>query len=230
MSSFGIISEGYTDQLLLEGILEGFFKGSEDAPQVKFLSPPLDETDAAQAQKAGWYQVFEYCKYKENIERDLQFNDYLVIQIDTDVSEESHYDVKKKVDGVELTPIELVTGVIQKFQLLMSNEVFNEYADKLIFAISVHSIECWLLPEFGKTSSDKKKTVNCIGTVNKCIGPKLGFTIDPNNKSHGDYYEKFAQHFADKKRSVLISLAKNNPSFDIFLSRLSECFPDPVHP
>lgn len=225
MASFGIVSEGYTDQLLLEGILEGFFKGCEDAPEVRFLSPPLDETDAAQGQKAGWYQVFEYCKHQENFIRDLQFNDYLIIQIDTDVSEETHYDVKKHAAGIELTPDQLIASVIYKFQDLIGQPFFAQHGEKLIFAISVHSIECWLLPIFGKTPSDKKKIVNCLGTLNNRISPVLNFTIDANNKSHNDHYEVFAKYFSDKNRNGLISLGRKNPSFDMFITHLCTLFP-----
>lgn len=226
MASFGIVSEGYTDQLLLEGILEGFFKGGEDAPEVKFLSPVFDETDAAQGQKAGWYQVFEYCKHQENFVRDLQFNDYLIIQIDTDVSEETHYDVKNTdTSGAVLSPHQLVADVIKKFQGLIGQPFLTQYGERLIFAISVHSIECWLLPIFGKTPSDKKKIVNCLGTLNTRISPVLNFTIDTNNKSHDDHYEVFAKCFAKNNRNNLIALGSKNLSFDIFLTQLCGRFP-----
>lgn len=224
MASFGIVSEGYTDQLLLEGILEGFFKGGQ-APLVNFLSPVFDETDAARGQEAGWYQVFEYCKYQANFARDLAFNDYLIIQIDTDVSEETHYDVKKNRDGTELLPHQLIDDVIDKFYGLIGEPCLTQFSDRLIFAISVHSIECWLLPIFGTSNSDKRKIVNCLGTLNNRIVPKLGFTIDAKNKSHNDHYEKFAQYFADEGRKELIALGGKNPSFGIFLTHLCGLFP-----
>jgi len=228
MTTFGLITEGYTDQLLLEGVLEGLLNAQDDDLRVNYISPVWDETDAAQGQKAGWYQVFEYCKYVENLSRDLQYNDYLIIQIDTDVSEDIHYDIPQKNNGNDLSPEELIDCVIAKFQNLIGEPLFTEYGERIIFAISVHSIECWLLPIFGNNPAEKKKTVNCLKTLNRKLNAKHGFTIDQNNKSAGDYYEKLAGYFANKKRNALIQLGSHNPSFHIFLSKLCMIFPDPL--
>jgi hypothetical protein len=42
--------------------------------------------------------VFNYC-HSKNFQQSLQFNDYLIIQIDTDVSEEQGYDISKSNQG-----------------------------------------------------------------------------------------------------------------------------------
>ncbi len=61
MKEFGIVTEGITDQVVLENILYGFFK-DKDLP-VDPLSPLRDATDRNKAAtSSNWIEVFEYCK------------------------------------------------------------------------------------------------------------------------------------------------------------------------
>lgn len=221
MPSFAIVSEGPTDQILLEGIREGFFPRDADLT-VNYLSPVWDETDAGQGKAAGWFQVLEYCRSPDLVGA-LQYNDYVIVQIDTDVCEERHFDISKRENGIELSPLELIDKVIAKLRGLMGEMFCDKFGDRLFFAVSVHSIECWLLPLFGKTKSDRGKTVNCIKTLNLRLNASHNFTIDINHKDP-DRYRIIADIFAKKSRRELESLAKENPSFGIFMGRLSRAF------
>ncbi|HQZ26395.1 MAG TPA: hypothetical protein PLD18_13940, partial [Flavobacterium sp.] len=93
-------------------------------------------------------------------------------------------------------------------------------SDKIIFAISVHSIECWLLPIY-YTDNKKSKMVNCLGTLNSKLNIVEGFTIDENNKNF-TYYEKISKIYS--KRKKLILYYKLNPSFKIFIDDLENLF------
>ena len=93
MAIFGLITEGKTDQIIIENILSGYFNDPDIV--INWLLPLRDETDKHRIENySNWYKVFEYCqsdKFKES----FQFNDYVIVQIDTDVSEEKHYDIPK---------------------------------------------------------------------------------------------------------------------------------------
>jgi hypothetical protein len=94
---FGIIAEGPTDQTVIENILLGYFEDQENEVFVQYVQPPRPLTETP----AGWGHVFKSLERKD-YEGALQFNDYLVIQIDTDVQEEPGFDVPRRVGASEL--------------------------------------------------------------------------------------------------------------------------------
>ncbi|WP_019499423.1 hypothetical protein [Pseudanabaena sp. PCC 6802] len=176
-NTFAGITEGITDQIIIENILAGYFNPDID---VNWLQPLRDTTDANRSSNyGGWSQVFEYCQ-SDDFKEAFQFNEYIIVQIDTDVSEE-HYDVPHRDCDGELSPEKLIENVITKFKSSIGEDFYSQNEDKIIFAIAVHSTECWLLPLY---YSDKKKAkiINCLSTLNQALAKK-GFTIDANNWS-----------------------------------------------
>ncbi len=217
MISFGFITEGVTDQIVIEYVLSGYF--DTDDIDINELQPLRDETDKNRSKNyGGWKLVFDYCE-SDKFKKAFQFNDYIIIQIDTDVCEEVHYDISKRdKNGKELEPFDLMEKVKEKFKNLMGKEFYDKNEEKIIFAISVHSIECWLLPLY-YTDKRKGKIVNCIGTLNIELNKKEGFTIDSENKNP-NYYEKIGKKF--RKHKELMKLYKENPSLKIFIEEIEK--------
>ncbi len=216
MLTFGFITEGVTDQIVIEYILNGYF--DTDDIEIKELQPIRDETDKNRSENyGGWTLVFDYCKSTKFREA-LPYCNYVIIQIDTDVCEEAHYDISKRdEDGNELEPIDLVEKVKEKFrEELIGEEFFDENEEKIIFAISVHSVECWLLPLY-YTDNKKGKTVNCLRTLNERLKRRENFTIDSKNPR---YYEKIAKKF--RKHRSLMKLYEYNPSLKIFIEEIKK--------
>jgi hypothetical protein len=217
MVRFGFITEGVTDQIVIENILNGYF--NTDNIDINELQPLRDETDKNRAENyGGWKLVFDYCK-STKFKEAFPFNDYIIIQIDTDVSEEKHYDIPKRdKSGNELTPADLIDKVKEKFRNLIGEDFFDRHKDQIIFAISVHSVECWLLPIY-YTDNRKSKIENCLGMLNHKLLKKESFTIDPKNKN-ADYYERVSKFYVKYKN--LIKLYKNNPSLEIFIEEIQQ--------
>ena len=136
MISFGLIAEGLTDQIVIEDILAGYLNSAYI--EVTPLQPKRDKSKIG-----GWTLVFDYCRSKK-FQEAFQFIDYIIIQIDTDVSED--YGVAKQDENGEFTPQQLIAKVIEKFRSAIGDNFYSRYQPQIIFAISVHSIECWLLP------------------------------------------------------------------------------------
>lgn len=225
MKTFGIISEGPTDQVIIKKILVGFFNDDDLATAIRPLQPLRDATDATAIQNfGGWYKVFEYCRSTNFIEA-FEQNDYLIIQIDTDRCEEEHYNVKKTdADGRLLSTETLIESVIQKFEGIFIDafgaDKFTIIQSRVIYAISVDEIECWLLPLYhdGKI---KTSTNNCTHKLNEGIKGKFDFYIDPANKSNmGNAYEKMSRPYA--KAKILQQKYPDNPSLTIFIQKLTE--------
>ncbi|WP_449417531.1 phage tail protein [Phormidium nigroviride] len=211
MVTFGLITEGLTDQIVIENILSGYF--NTDDIIVNPLQPERDKDDENKSDYGGWTLVFPYCQ-SEVFQKAFQFNQYVIIQIDTDVSED--YGIPKQDENGELSPETLIAKVKEKFEGLIGEEFYKRYQDKIIFAIAVHSIECWFLPLYYQ---DKKKTKikSCLKTLNQALVKSPGFTIDPKNKDP-KYYRKISENYC--KQKVLMKCYKHNPSLKVFIEEI----------
>jgi len=226
MNTIGIIAEGPTDQIVIQNILIGYFK-EDVSSHVRFLQPQYDETDKHKndALGGGWSNVFNYCKSSRFTEA-FEQNDFIIVQIDTDVCEQVNFDVKRKhLDGTEKTVEELIVSVIDKFRDEISRsfrtEVYESVKDRIIFAVCVDEIECWLLPIY-HTDKRKAATNNCIHKLNEVITEKLGFYINKADKSNmGREYFKLSKPYTKK---VLHEVYKENPSLKYFIDRLESVF------
>lgn len=220
--TFGIIAEGPTDQIVLENILCGYFNDPDLSENIRFIQPFKDNTDKyGVADHGGWFNVFEYCRSEKLLELFEQI-DYVIIQIDSDKSEDKNYDVKKtNEEGIKYSTNELTRKIIEKF-----NDIFTEkfgerfllFKHRIIYAVCVEEIECWLLPLF-YDNKIQNAVNNCIQKLNDRIHDKLKFYIDPDNKSNrGKEYDKLSKGYL--KNKILIAKYKNNNSFEIFINSL----------
>jgi hypothetical protein len=222
MISVGIVVEGITDYEVISNILYGFF--DEDEPMIKPIQPVFDEDQKAKkgysAQNSeefgGWVNVIDYCKHQERLAKDMQGIDYLVIQIDTDTSEEIGFDVSKIENNKELTATELYNNVIEKLQNCIiqaySSDFFNFYAEKIIFAIAIHSTECWLLPLYATQKADIQATKNCHARLKKILKRKI------NKKEK--VYDELSKPLM--KNRELQKIKDKNPSLKIFIENLEK--------
>ena len=217
MASFGLITEGITDQVVIENILYGFFN-DKDIP-VNPLSPLRDATDENKAASASnWIEVFEYCK-SSRFKSELFINDYLIIQIDTDALQGDSVPEKYKISlSNDLSVEEIIERVKEKLIGYIGMDFYDKHQSKIIFAISVHSIECWLLPiYFPGQPAKASKTENCLKTLNSVLQQREGFYIDKKElKYYRDISEKFKKN-KDLKRWCIL-----NPSFHGFILELEK--------
>jgi hypothetical protein len=219
MATFGIIAEGITDQIVIENILRGCFEDEDEEPIVNYAQPLLDQTGRSAAPAAGgWTLVLDYLARGEHLKA-LQWNDYLVIQIDTDVSEQKGYDVPWREGGKELTPRELTGKVIERLKGLIGEDVCARHGHQLLFAVAVHGIECWLMPLF---FSNKKaaKIAGCLQTVNNERRKKNQAPLskadgeDKSPRAYGDASRPYA------KRKLLLEHHDKNPSLCAFVEQV----------
>lgn len=211
MTTFGLIAEGITDQIVIDNILAGYFNNQDI--DVNFIQPLRDETDENKAENyGGWSQVIEYCQ-SAKFRKAFQLNKYIIIQIDTDVSQDWNrpYTVSHRDENGTLTPEKLIEKVIEMFVGLIGEDFYGQYQDRIIFAISVHSIECWLLPLY--YSKDKKaKITGCLEALNREVAKKENFTIDAKKPK---YYRKISRQYIKHKK--LMQHYESDPSLKRFI-------------
>lgn len=216
---FAIVAEGYTDQLVIQQILLGLFEQADDEPFITFEQPLLDQTSRHRTpEPGGWDQVLKYLqlgKYRQA----LQFNRYLVIHIDTDVSEE--YGVPKQRDGKELEPIELVAATIDRLCSFIDSSILDQHGDRLLFAIAVHSTECWLLPLAIDRSQPQKraKTVGCLATLDDELRKSNRPLLSTADSKNPDAYRAIVRDY--RKRKVIDEGSKANPSLGAFVAEVA---------
>ena len=212
MISFGLVTEGLTDQIVIENILAGYFNSSD--LDIRQLQPERDKDNENKSTYGGWTLVFNYCKSRD-FQEALQFIDYIIIQIDTDVSKD--YNIPKQNENGEFTPQQLIEKVIEKFRGASGDDFYSKYQQKIILAISVHSIECWLLPLYYTDKQKKAKCKNCLNTLNYELSKQHKFTIDKNAKNP-EYYREIAKQYG--KHKVLMKHYQDNPSLKNFIEEI----------
>lgn len=93
-----------------------------------------------------------------------------------------------------------------------SKEIFyedNKY--KIIFAISVHSLECWLLPICKDLKAEK---------ITSCFEALQRECKDIKVEKNYSTYDKISKVFLKNKE--LLKISSKNSSFDIFIKSLPE--------
>lgn len=214
MPTFALITEGITDQVVLEIIIQTVYEHLEDGVDCRPIQPARDATDSSrQEDLGGWERVLEFCTFSKPMQEILDLNDYVVIQIDTDCCEHVNFGVSLAPGGVERSPKELVDQVVEAIIAKLTPEIYEANQHKIIFAVAIHSLECWLLPLHAKKAHDKTHTKKCEARLRHVLYDNG----DKYAKEH-DVYEELAKPY--QKLRIIHASAKLNDSFAIFLDSL----------
>ena len=200
MKTIGLICEGVSEIIIMTRILSKYLS---DNVIVNPIEPETKTENGILVQNGygGWLQVLSHCN-DETLERILEYNDYLVIQIDTDASFQVGYDVKPLDDNGKQKTVEVFyQDVKERLLKNISPEVQAKYEGRLFFAICMNEIECWLLPLY-YTNNNRCKTNNCIHTLNQALAKKNIGGIpdtDKNSPNARIVYDKILKNLKNKK-------------------------------
>ena len=209
----GIVSEGVSDFWVLRHIITRYLKDQD-----LWVLPlnPKQTKDGKQDGPGGWGLVMKYLEDKEKklmVEALKEDFEYIVVQIDTDVCEE--YGVKH-----DLTDM----GVFwQNVCDNLSNRLPEDFdRSKLIFAICIDEIECWLIPFVDINRKDCESTNRCVNIVNKNIKGKDLF-IDADNKNSDGAKSAYDYILKQKKKPKDIKeCSVHNYGFTKFIEQLDK--------
>lgn len=217
MTTIAILSEGRTDQEVIEQVLRGFFERAEE-PEIHKVFPP-EVPPLGEPHEGGWTVLKQ--RLESGYHRQaLQFNDYVVIHIDTDVCEEPGFDVPRREPGggPEHEPDALREATIERLVDWLGRDFYGKYGSRVLFAIAVDSIECWLLPLLEDKPAKQRKTTGCRAAADAALAragkPSLGAY------ERLRYYAEAARPY--RKRKTLMSKGPRNPSLAAFLRELAE--------
>ena len=170
-TKIGIVSEGVSDYFILKHILERYLKEKD------VYAIPLKPKISAQNKQVGygtWQGAFEYIKGDDNliVEAVKEGCEFVVVQIDTDVS--VHYGVESNLGDKDALWNAVKAKLIESVHPAFPKE-------KLIFAICIQEIECWLIPFISSNQNECENTDRCLNIVNKHI--RAQGSIDKDNKN-----------------------------------------------
>lgn len=212
---FGLACEGVTDQITIENILCGYFKNTDLDEEIIQLQPPFDETDQKQKSGGGWTMLLKHYLNTERFRDDVLNNNFIVIQVDTDVSNRKGFDVSQiDNDNLPLTPEVLITNVIAKLVVIIdSGETgfYQQHSEKIIFCISVHSLECWLYAHHNENPLSEPKITDCYDALSDLL---------PSIKKNYRCYDVYSQAFLNREN--INAVAQKDPSFRVFIESLEK--------
>ena len=212
MGDFALVTEGPTDHAVLENILRGFF-----SEQPRPLIIVREHPDPVSDQPEGWTTLMAYLRDKK-FKAAFQFNEYLVVQVDTDVSEEKGFDVPKQNNAGPLSLEALVEAVKARLMSEIGTQDWITYGTKFIFAIAVGEIECWVLPLWEDQDAKAGKTAGCLKALGAALRRDKHSWMQKGHKHFDDYLFASKQYL---KRTILMQRGVKNPSLRIFLDDLN---------
>lgn len=169
----------------------------------------------------GWGNLFKYISSDEFAEDCADDNiDFVVIQLDTNECADWKEGVRHIGDDENQVP-----DFIQQIAALLQNKINKvlpvDLHSKLIFAICVHDIECWLLPFNVDLKAKAGKMVGCFNALEKIAASK-GFSLNQKNYQEGKHYDMLSRDMKDNK--LLMAKSGANPSLNLFVQSLHSKF------
>jgi hypothetical protein len=218
--TFGVICEGPSDYRILKRIVEAFFKG--DDPAINCYQPK--QLPSGKSDYGGWPRVLECCA-DNTLKEIFEYNDYAIIQIDTDCSQDTPFNVPHLGDdGQQKSHEQLCVDVIERLTNLISQPEIQANQNRILFAICIHSIECWLLP-IVYSDNKKENTINCIYALNRAVQQKYKGMVILKKSNKNEYagikvYDKLISDW--KRKDDILASSQFNYGFKTFIQSLDQ--------
>lgn len=214
--NIGLIAEGASELRVLKHIL-GRYLGTEYV--LNEIQPKTNH--GTQETEGGWHRVITTFETENKVKEALVENDYVLIQIDTDMAEISPFDVStKNEDGTACSAEELLQRVSER--ILNHIPALDEaQKGRIILAICINEIECWLLPlVYAASEAQRCKTQGCVTTLNRRLVRNNMDAIAENKNSPQSQraYKKLLKLM--KKESQILACTDCDNGFCQFIDQL----------
>ncbi|MDX7807685.1 hypothetical protein SJS53_13360 [Aeromonas caviae] len=182
---FGVISEGPTDQAVIENIICGILNDEDLCEEIQSLQPVKD---CGKWGCGGWEKVIQYLS-SEDFRDSFDYIDNVIVQIDTDVCHLSGFDVSLVDDDGKDVSLELFLDRVRE-RLIKAIDFgesgfYSSHEERIIFCITIHSTEIWLAKHHSKLKDyDEKRVKNGMYLLVE--------EVKRNVKNSGNYLTKEA--------------------------------------
>ncbi|MBV7523155.1 hypothetical protein KW834_01840 [Pseudomonas sp. PDM29] len=216
MIKFALVAEGILDQVVLERIIATVFKNKTTKHLVNPIQPERDATDQSKVALScfgGWEEVIAYCAKTELLKQALVVNDYIIIHIDTDVCGHKNFNIPIILNCAPIPAKKLIADVESFLAKNLTNNFFQANRHRIIFAVAVHSTECWFLPHYGNNAATQGATSTCEARLKKELTKK-----NIHYEKDYDIYLELSKCF--KKYTDLIIYKNKCTSLGVFTDKL----------
>lgn len=212
-TSFALISEGITDQVFIKKLISQYYKGKD--VEVNAIQPEADATDATKQSPGthgGWENVLNYCTSYEQLELVVQYNDYIIIQVDTDQCHHVNFGVNRCPEGIEKPVDQIVSDVISVIKSKIPFNIQKNYGCKIFFAVAADSLECWIIPLHTESIQNTEFPKSCENKLNAILSRK--------NICYEKTYSSYAEITKKLSKKTIANCCTKNKSLDIFVKSL----------
>lgn len=215
-----LITEGVSEHRVMKHIINKYLKDID--VDINQIQPRVENNK--QATDGGWNEVLKFCASVE-MKTIFGFNDLAIIQIDTDLCETYPFSISHTSNGQIKTHEKLYNDVLVKLISQVPSDIYEKHGDKIIFAICIHSIECWLLPIYGRTAADRSSVANCVSKLNTALARNNMHTI-PIAKNSANGIKAYNELLQGIKKADLTIASGIHYSLKKFLEELNKKLKD----
>lgn len=210
----GLIAEGASEIGILKHIVCRYLGSDCD---INTVQPEIDDK-GTQTSAGGWNKVIKTFECEGKIKEILIENQYVLIQIDTDCAHIAPFSVRVLDDNGQCCTNEELHKRVRERILSHIPNLTTEEKNRILLAICIHEIECWLLPVY-YNDNKRCKTTNCIDLLNHELRKhKIDIITEKNDgKARKTYYTILKKL---NKKDIIEEYAQYNVGFRFFLEQL----------
>lgn len=212
----GLIAEGASELRILKHIIGRYLGTEHDINEIQ----PKTDVQGTQIVPGGWDRVITTFEFVNTVKDALVENDYVLIQIDTDQAQTAPFSVNVLDENGQYCKPEVLHQRVSERILNHIPNLIDSEKERVILAICISEIECWLLPLY-YNDSKRCKTTGCITLLNQKLSSNK---IDPlpngNKNSQGAQktYNTILKNL--KKPKEIEECAQYNYGFKYFIQQL----------
>lgn len=210
----GLIAEGASELCILKHILGRYLGTEHDLNEIQ----PRTDATGTQIVPGGWDRVIKTFEYENTVKEALLENNYVLIQIDTDYAQTAPFSVNILDDNGQCCPPEVIHQRVKDRILSHIPGLTDEARSRILLAICINEIECWLLPIF--YNDNKRCHINrCVDLLNHRLRmEKIDSIVEKNNAKARNTYDTILRKL--KKAKDIEACSQYNFGFHFLIEQL----------
>lgn len=212
----GLIAEGASELRILKHIIGRYLGTEHDINEIQ----PKTNAEGTQIIPGGWDRVITTFEFENTVKDALVENDYVLIQIDTDQAQTAPFSVNVLNENGQYCKPEVLHQRVSERILNRIPNLDESERNRVILAICISEIECWLLPLY-YNDSKRCKTTGCIALLNQKLSSNKIDPLPNGNKNSSGAQKTYNTILKNLKKSKEIEeCAQYNYGFQYFIQQL----------
>ncbi len=212
----GLIAEGASELRILKHIIGRYLGTEHDINEIQ----PKTNAEGTQIIPGGWDRVITTFEFENTVKDALVENDYVLIQIDTDQAQTAPFSVNVLDENGQYCKPEVLHQRVSERILNRIPNLDESERNRVILAICISEIECWLLPLY-YNDSKRCKTTGCIALLNQKLSSNKIDPLPNGNKNSSGAQKTYNTILKNlKKLKEIEECAQYNYGFQYFIQQL----------